>query len=337
MDNPFMIEARGLVKAFGETRALDGVDLEARAGSILGVLGPNGAGKTTALRILTTLTKPDAGQAKVGGQDVLAHPASVRRMIGVTGQDATLDEALSGRQNLVMVGELSRMGRRDAKGRAGELLELFELDFAADRVVKSYSGGMRRRLDLAASMMARPSILFLDEPTTGLDPTSRQRIWNLIRRLVTDGATVLLTTQYLDEADALADQIVVIDHGRVIAGGSPAELKASTGSQLLEVTLHAPDPRAEAVLAALGTGAVMVTDGGRHLRVPGRTGNGLAVAALRGLDSAGVAVADIAVHTPSLDDAFAALTGAAPAPDGSAAEQDGSVRTEDGLDEEEVA
>ena len=189
-----MVEAFGLVKVFGETRAVDGVDLEVATGSILGVLGPNGAGKTTALRILTTLIKPDAGRARVGGHDVVAHPAAVRRLIGVTGQDATLDEALTGRQNLVMVGELSRMGRRDSQSRADELLELLELDFAGDRVVKSYSGGMRRRLDLAASMVSRPPILFLDEPTTGLDPTSRQRMWSLIRRLVSDGATVLLTT-----------------------------------------------------------------------------------------------------------------------------------------------
>ena len=306
-----MIEATGLVKTYGQTRALDGVDLEVRAGSILGVLGPNGAGKTTAIRILTTLEKPDSGVARVGGHDVVADPAAVRRMIGVTGQDATLDEALTGRQNLTMVGELSRLGRSAARRRTGELLELFELDFAADRVVKSYSGGMRRRLDLAASIVATPPLLFLDEPTTGLDPTSRQRMWGLIRGLVTEGVAVMLTTQYLDEADTLADQIVVVDHGRVIAQGTPLELKASTGSQLLEVTLERAHPRAAGALTGLGNGPVIESDGGKRLRMPAPNGSGLAVAALHALEAAGVAVEDIAVHRPSLDDAFATLTGAA--------------------------
>jgi ABC-2 type transport system ATP-binding protein len=306
-----MIEAVGLVKTYGETRALDGVDLEVRAGSVLGVLGPNGAGKTTAIRILTTLEKPDSGVARVAGHDVVADPAAVRRMIGVTGQDATLDEALTGRQNLTMIGELSRLGRIAARRRTGELLELFELEFAADRVVKSYSGGMRRRLDLAASIVATPPLLFLDEPTTGLDPTSRQRMWGVIRGLVTDGVAVMLTTQYLDEADTLADEIVVVDHGRVIAQGTPLELKASTGSQLLEVTLGRPHPRAADALTGLGNGPVIESDGGKRLRMPARNGAGLAVAALHALEAAGVPVEDIAVHRPSLDDAFMALTGAA--------------------------
>jgi ABC-2 type transport system ATP-binding protein len=307
-----MIEAVALSKRYGETQALDKVDLAAAAGSILGVLGPNGAGKTTGVRILTTLTTPDAGRARVAGHDVVREAAAVRRKIGVTGQDATLDEALTGRQNLVMVGELSRLRRSEARRRAAELLALFELEEAADRVVKGYSGGMRRRLDLAASLVMRPPVLFLDEPTTGLDPTGRQRMWELIRGLVADGATLWLTTQYLDEADALADRIAVIDHGRVIAQGTPGELKAATGSQLLEVTLAAPHAGAAAALAALASGPVKVTEDGRRLRAPVRSQSGLASAALRALDQAGALVDDIAIHRPSLDDVFASLTGASP-------------------------
>jgi ABC-2 type transport system ATP-binding protein len=310
MDSNTMIETNGVSKRYGETQALDKVDLHADAGTILGVLGPNGAGKTTAIRILTTLTQPDSGTARVAGHDVVREAAAVRCSIGVTGQDATLDEALSGRQNLVMVGELSRLRRAEARGRATELLELFELDDAADRVVKGYSGGMRRRLDLAASLVMQPAVLFLDEPTTGLDPTSRQRMWSLIRDLVAEGTTALLTTQYLDEADALADLIVVIDHGRAIAEGTPAELKASTGSQLLEVTLPKPQAEAAAALESLGLGAVSVSGDGKRLRMPSRNGGGLAVQALRVLDRAGVAVDDVAVHRPSLDEVFALLTGA---------------------------
>ena len=305
-----MIKTAGLTKRFGEVLALDDVDLEVGAGSILGVLGPNGAGKTTAIRILTTLTAPDTGQAWVAGHDVVTEAAAVRRQIGVTGQDATLDEALTGRQNLVMVGELSQLRRSLARRRAEELLDLFELSDAADRVVKTYSGGMRRRLDLAASLVARPPVLFLDEPTTGLDPTSRQRMWGLIRGLVADGNTVLLTTQYLDEADSLADRILVMNHGRVIAEGTPAELKASTGSQLLEVTLLAPHPRASEALSPFSLDSVVVSDGGKRLRVPARNETGLAIGALRALDEVGAQVEDIAVHQPSLDDVFALLTGA---------------------------
>ena len=305
-----MIAAAGLSKRYGDVLALDNVDLNVPAGSILGVLGPNGAGKTTAIRILTTLTSPDSGQASVAGYDVITEAPAIRRQIGVTGQAATLDEALTGRQNLVMIGELSRLRGPRARRRAVELLDVFELTDAADRVVKTYSGGMRRRLDLAASLVARPPVLFLDEPTTGLDPTSRQRMWGVIRGLVAEGATVLLTTQYLEEADALADRIVVMDHGRVIAEGTPAELKASTGSQLLEVTLAAPHPLAIEALAGLSVGAVTVSDGGRKLRVPARNEVGLSVSALRALDQVGAQVEDIAVHQPSLDDVFALLTGA---------------------------
>src|SRR3954454_8802846 len=219
--NDLMIEARGLTKRFGDTQALAGVDLEVPRGAILGVLGPNGAGKSTAVRILTTLALPDSGTARVAGFDVVTHSNEVRRRIGVTAQDATVDIALTGRQNLVMIGELSRVVRRDAILRAGELLEQFNLSDAAARVVKGYSGGMRRRLDLAASIVTRPPILFLDEPTTGLDPASRAAMWNVIRDLQGGGVTVLLTTQYLEEADQLADRVAVIDHGRVIAEGTP--------------------------------------------------------------------------------------------------------------------
>ena len=312
MSENIMIQAEALSKRYGETQALDKVDLEVRAGSILGVLGPNGAGKTTGVRILTTLTAPDSGWARVAGHDVVTEAAAVRRTIGVTGQDATLDDALSGRQNLVMIGQLSRLRRAEARRRAAELLELFELEDAANRIVKGYSGGMRRRLDLAASLMMRPPVLFLDEPTTGLDPTSRQRMWGVIRGLVADGVTLWLTTQYLDEADALADQIAVIDKGRVIAQGTPRELKAATGSQLLEATLTAPHAGAAAALEAFATGTVRVTDGGRRLWAPVRSESGLSTAVLRALDQAGVLVDDIAIHRPSLDDVFATLTGAAP-------------------------
>jgi ABC-2 type transport system ATP-binding protein len=319
MSEGSMIEATGLSKRYGDTQALDDVDLQAGAGSILGVLGPNGAGKTTALRMLTTLGRPDSGTARVAGHDVRNAPGAVRRSIGVTGQDASLDELLTGRQNLVMIGELCGLGRAAARARAGELLELIELADAADRVVKSYSGGMRRRLDLAGSLVMSPPVLFLDEPTTGLDPNSRQRVWGLVRELVAGGATVLLTTQYLDEADALADQIVVIDHGRVIARGTPAELKATTGSQLLEVALSAPHTGAAAALGGVGAGAVSVSDDGRRLRAAAPNRAGLAVAALRALDDCGALVDDIAVHRPSLDDVFAILTGATATAEGDAA------------------
>ena len=318
MSTDLMIEAEALSKRYGETQALDRVDLEVAAGSILGVLGPNGAGKTTGVRILTTLTPPDGGRARVAGHDVVAEAPAVRRKIGVTGQDATLDDALTGRQNLVMVGQLSRLGRSQARRRAAELLELFELADAADRVVKGYSGGMRRRLDLAASLVMRPPVLFLDEPTTGLDPTSRQRMWGLIRGLVADGVTLWLTTQYLDEADALADRIAVIDRGHVIAQGTPSELKAATGSQLLEVTLATPHEAAAAAVAAFGVGSVSVTDDGRRLRVPVPSEPGLATAVVRAFDAAGIAIDDIAIHKPSLDDVFATLTGAAPVHEDSA-------------------
>jgi ABC-2 type transport system ATP-binding protein len=304
-----MIEAEGLTKAYGETQALAGVDFAVPAGSILGVLGPNGAGKTTAVRILTTLATPDGGRATVAGFDILTRPNEVRRHIGVAAQDATLDGALTGRQNLTLIGELSRLGRSTSRQRAAELLERFELTFAADRIMKGYSGGMRRRLDLAASLMTRPPVLFLDEPTTGLDPTSRQRVWDVIRELVGEGVTVLLTTQYLEEADTLADQIVVIDHGRVIANGTPRELKQASKGALLVVTLAAPDAAAVPVLRELVDGRVHVSDDGRQLDAAVDNSPGLATVVVRALDAAGILVDNIEVRPPSLDDVFFSLTG----------------------------
>jgi ABC-2 type transport system ATP-binding protein len=311
-----VIRAEGLRKTYGEQLAVADVSLSVEAGRILGVLGPNGAGKSTTVRMLTTMTRPDAGAAWVAGHDVLADPQAVRRVIGVTGQDATLDELLTGTQNLELVGTLSDLPRSATRARAAELLEQFELTFAADRMVKTYSGGMRRRLDLAASLVARPPVLFLDEPTTGLDPTSRLRMWDVIRGLVADGTTVLLTTQYLDEADTLADTISVIDHGLVIAEGTARELKASIGGEHLEVVLEQPDERAAAALAPLASGAVQVIDGGKRLRAPVVPRHGLVTAVVRALDDAGVAVDDVEMHHPSLDDVFFALTGhAAEEPD----------------------
>jgi ABC-2 type transport system ATP-binding protein len=304
-----MIEASALTKRFGETVALAGLDLAAPRGTVLGVLGPNGAGKTTAVRILTTLALPDGGAARVAGFDVVGEPSQVQRRIGVTGQDATLDELLTGRQNLVMIGRLGGLGRRQARSRAAELLDQFELSDAADRMMKTYSGGMRRRLDLAAGVLTRPPVLFLDEPTTGLDPTSRARMWEVIRRLVAGGTTLLLTTQYLDEADELADRIVVIDHGRAIAEGTPRELKAQVGGARLEVTLSEAHPEAEVALQPLVDGSITVAHDGRRLRAPVDSAPGLATRVVRALDQARVAVDDVQVRPPSLDDVFFALTG----------------------------
>jgi ABC-2 type transport system ATP-binding protein len=305
-----MIEADGLYKSYGATRALAGVSFSVPAGTVLGLLGPNGAGKTTAVRILTTLARPDAGRAWVAGLDVLAQPAAVRRQIGVAAQDATLDGLLTGRQNLTLVGELSGMRTGQARTRAAELLELFELTDAADRVVKGYSGGMRRRLDLAASLLTQPPVLFLDEPTTGLDPVSRQRVWEVIRKLIGSGVTLLLTTQYLDEADALADRIVVVNHGQVIADGTPLELKERSRSAHVEVTLAEPRPEAAEVIEPLVGGRVSVSADGLRLGAAVDSAPGLATALVRALDRAGMLVDNIEVRQPSLDDVFFALTGA---------------------------
>jgi ABC-2 type transport system ATP-binding protein len=304
-----MIEATGLRKHFGETVALDGVDLTVARGQILGLLGPNGAGKTTAVRVLTTLSQPDAGSARVAGFDVVSESAEVRRRIGVTGQSATLDELLTGRQNLTMVAELSRLSKIDARTRAAELLDRFDLVDAADRVLKGYSGGMRRRLDLAASLVTNPPVLFLDEPTTGLDPTSRNRMWDVIRELVGEGATLLLTTQYLEEADQLADRIVVVDHGRVIAEGTSLELKSAIGGAQLEVTLSRPSGAALTALGPLVSGEIQVSADGLRLRAPVRSGGGLATEVVRALDAVGIDVDDVEVQRPSLDDVFFSLTG----------------------------
>jgi ABC-2 type transport system ATP-binding protein len=303
------ISVRGLCKSFGDVRALDGVDFDVAPGTVLGLLGPNGAGKTTAVRVLTTLLTPDAGSAHVAGLDVVAQAAELRERIGLAGQYAAIDENLTGAENLVMVGRLYGMTRAAAKTRASELLHDFELDDAAGRPAKTYSGGMRRRLDLAAALVAKPQILFLDEPTTGLDPRSRLALWATIEGLVAEGRTVLLTTQYLDEADRLADSIAVIDHGRVIAEGTPDELKDRVGGERIEVHLAdaADAVRAAEALADMSEEPPAVD--GAAITVPVRERSGAIVAAVRRLDDAGVDVDDIALRRPTLDDVFLALTG----------------------------
>ena len=306
-----MIEAQGLEKHFGKTHALRGLDLSAAEGSILCVLGPNGAGKTTAVRILTTLLKADAGRATVAGIDVASQPAEVRRRIGVAGQNASLDELLTGRENLQMVGRLSKMPAQRARVRAAELLDHFELAGDADRVTKGYSGGMRRRLDLAAALMAEPPVLFLDEPTTGLDPRGRLQMWDLIGDLARGGTTLLMTTQYLEEADRLADDIAVIDHGTVIARGTALELKRLVGGERLEVTLPEGQELAPAVavLASMGEGDARAEPEERRVSVPVGSHDGVLTRAIRELDAAGVGVDDIGFRRPTLDEVFLAITG----------------------------
>jgi oleandomycin transport system ATP-binding protein len=304
------IEAEGLVKTFGKVRALDGIDMVAREGTVFGLLGPNGAGKTTAIRVLSTLIRPDSGRATVGGHDVLREAATVRRLIGLTGQYAAVDELLSGQENLYMIGRLLELGRAEARRRSSELLASFDLSDAATKLVKTYSGGMRRRLDLAASLVGRPRFLYLDEPTTGLDPRSRVELWAMIRGLVAEGTTVLLTTQYLEEADRLADEIVVIDKGRVIAAGTPQQLKMRIGGQVLQARPADPADLAatERILADFADGDDGTYTDGQLVTVTitDRSALGQAV---RRLDDAGIGVDDLSLRRPSLDEVFLAITG----------------------------
>ena len=310
------IEAHGLQKSYGDTHALRGVDLAVPAGSVCGVLGPNGAGKTTAVRILTTLTRPDAGTAHVAGFDVLAEPTEVRRRIGLAAQDATVDGLLTGLQNLVMIGELCHLPRRVAKRRAGELLEQFSLDDAGDRLARDYSGGMRRRLDLAATLVTQPEVMFLDEPTTGLDPRARNELWGVLDHLVDDqGATLLLTTQYLEEADRLADEIVVVDHGTVIARGDARSLKREVGGDQVEVVPSDPgNLERVAEILERGAGAPAAIDrGARRVTAPTENGVSTVAAIAAQLEESGIAVDDLGVRQPTLDDVFLTLTGQATA------------------------
>jgi oleandomycin transport system ATP-binding protein len=302
------IWAEGLVKRFGDTTALNGVDLGVRTGTVLGLLGPNGAGKTTAVRVLSTLLTPDAGHARVGGYDVVHDAHRVRQLIGLTGQYAAVDEMLTGTENLLLIGRLLGHPKKQAKLRARELLDEFGLTDAADRATKTYSGGMRRRLDLAASLVGHPPMLYLDEPTTGLDPRARSELWNLIRHLVAGGVTVLLTTQYLDEADQLADEIVVIDHGRVIATGTPDELKAKTGAQTLAVRPE-DERHLPIVTAVVGELAKVAPDVEGQLVTAAVTDPAVLPAVVRRLDDAGVVVTELALRSSSLNEVFLSLTG----------------------------
>jgi len=318
------ITAEGLVKIYRgrktEVRALDGVDLTVPEGRVLGLLGPNGAGKTTTVRILATLLKPDAGRATVAGFDVVHQAQELRRVIGLSGQYAAVDENLTARENLVMFGRLYQMPRAESKRRAGELLDQFDLADAADRVVKTYSGGMRRRLDLASALIGHPSLLFLDEPTTGLDPRSRLGMWDVIRDLVREGTTLLLTTQYLEEADELADTIAVVDRGKIIARGTADELKSNVGGERVEVVVHRRDEmaRASEILARDLEGRITVDEHTRKLTVPAHSGAQGLVQVVRDLDEAAIAIDDISLRRPTLDEVFLALTGHPAETDGDA-------------------
>jgi ABC-2 type transport system ATP-binding protein len=319
-DSPPAIRVRGLVKTFGDVRAVDGVGFEVPTGTVLGLLGPNGAGKTTVVRMLTTLMRPDAGTVEVAGLDAVKQATELRSRIGLAGQYAAVDENLTGAENLTMVGRLYGMARGAAKARGSELLEEFDLVEAAGRPVSTYSGGMRRRLDLAAALVAKPEVLFLDEPTTGLDPRSRLDLWGTVETLKEAGTTVLLTTQYLDEADRLADSIAVIDHGRLIAEGTSDELKDRVGGERLEVTLpEGTDPEAAiAALAPMSDEQPIQEDGRVRLQVRQRSGT--LVEAVKRLGEAGLDVEDLELRRPTLDDVFLTLTGRAPAPENDAEE-----------------
>jgi ABC-2 type transport system ATP-binding protein len=310
---PVMVDVQGICKSYGETKALDGVDLTIPAGSVLGLLGPNGAGKTTLVRVLATLLTPDSGSATIDGVDVLRDPASVRTRIGLAGQFAAVDEVLTGRENLEMVGRLYGLSKADARSGATEALERLSLADAANRQVKTYSGGMRRRLDLGASLLGRPRLLILDEPTTGLDPRTRIELWEFIRDLVRGGTTLLLTTQYLEEADELADRIVVIDRGRVIAEGTSDELKQQLGGDVLDLKIHnsADVERAAALLVGLGSEKAKVDIRNARITIPvgDQVGVDVLLAAAKRIDEAGIKLDDLGVRRPSLDDVFLALTG----------------------------
>jgi ABC-2 type transport system ATP-binding protein len=302
------IQASNLVKKYGEVTALDGLSLEVEQGTVFGLLGPNGAGKTTAVRVLTTLLSPDSGTAIVDGVDVLKDPVHAREIMGLSGQNATVDENLTGIENLIMLGRLFRLPKKEAVIRAHDLLERFNLNDAAKRIVKTYSGGMRRRLDLAASLIAKPNILFLDEPTTGLDPRSRLMMWEVIQNLVNEGTTVLLTTQYLEEADQLAKKIAVIDKGKVIAQGSADELKTQVGGERIEVVVSLSQSQAAAqTLQSMSSGKVVVE--GDHVQVPVSGGGVKVVEAVRALDIAKIEIKEIQLRRPTLDDVFLSLTG----------------------------
>lgn len=313
MANEYAIVAESVVKHYGDVKALDGVSIAAEPGKVLGLLGPNGAGKTTLVRILATLLKPDRGKVIVGGLDVLRQKQGVREIIGLAGQYAAVDEILTGRENLVMVGRLYHMSARTAKQRAAELLEQFALTDAADRSVKTYSGGMRRRLDLAASMVARPQILFLDEPTTGLDARARIAMWATIRQLVSDGTTLLLTTQYLEEADELADSIVVIDHGQVIAEGTADQLKANMAADFIDITVANPLETAQAseLLGRLSTESPQTDDLRGHVVLAVENGAGRIAEVVRLLDSEDIHIAELNLRRPTLNDVFLSITGEA--------------------------
>jgi ABC-2 type transport system ATP-binding protein len=336
MDPANAITAEGLVKIYksrkSEVRALDGIDLEVKEGTVLGLLGPNGAGKTTTVRILATLLKPDAGRATVAGFDVVRQADQLRSVIGLSGQFAAVDENLTGRENLWMFGRLYQLKSPEAKRRADELLEQFDLVDAADRVVKTYSGGMRRRLDLGSALIGRPQLLFLDEPTTGLDPRSRLGMWDVIRGLVREGTTLLLTTQYLEEADELADTIAVVDHGVIIARGTADELKSEVGGERIEVVVRdrSAVTRAMELLSADAHGEVTLDEHTRKLTVPASGGGaGVLVQVVRDLDEAGIIIDDIGLRRPTLDDVFLALTGHAAELAASTAEGDVPKRPEE--------